>query len=115
MIDLIKKYFEKQIELVKLDSIVIFANVTSSLASSLLMLILVILITLMFNISLAYWLGEVLESIALGFLSVGLIYTIIFIFYIYVSKDKVELKIKDQIVKSALDAGRKKNKQNESQ
>lgn len=114
MIDLIRKYFEKQLELLKLESIVIVANITSSLASSLLLLVLGLLILFMFNFALAFWLGNLLGSIALGFLTVGLIYTAIFIFYLFVSKDKMELKIKDQIVKSALSPDKKNNQNNEA-
>jgi hypothetical protein len=114
MIDIIRKYFEKQVQLIKLETIVIVANVVSSLASSILLLVLFLLILFMFNFALAFWLGQVLGSIALGFLLVGIFYTAIFVIYLYVSKDKVELKIKDQIVKSALSSEKKNNKTNKS-
>ncbi len=114
MIDLVKEYFEKQIQLIKLESIVVAANMASSLASSLLLLILGLLILFMFNFAFAFWLGKVLGDIALGFLSVGSLYLIIFIFYIFISKDKLELKIKDQIVKSALSGENNDSQNNKS-
>lgn len=112
MIDLIRKYFEKHIELLKYESIAIFANVGSSLASSLVLLVLGLLILFMFNFALALYLGKVLENNALGFLSVGIFYSLVFIVYLFFSKKKVELKIKDQIVKAALSANKNKNDNN---
>ena len=114
MIDIIRNYFEKQIQLAKLESIVILANVASSLASSLLLLILGFLIMLMFNFAFAFWIGKLLGDIALGFVAVGGFYTIILMIYMFISKDKVELKIKDQIVKSAMLTEKKDNQNNES-
>ena len=114
MIDIIRNYFEKQIQLAKLESIVILANVTSSLASSLLLLSLGLLILFMFNFAFAFWIGKLLSDIALGFVAVGFFYIIIFMIYVFISKDKVELKIKDQIVKSAMSTDKKGNQNNES-
>jgi len=114
MIDIIRDYFEKQIQLAKLEAIVIVANVTSNLASSLLLITLGLLIMFMFNFALAFWIGEVLHHIALGFVVVGAFYMVIFMIYIFISKDKVELKIKDQIVKSAMATDKKNNQTNES-
>jgi len=114
MIDLIRNYFEKQIQLAKLETIVILANVASSLASSLLLLILSLLIMLMFNFAFAFWIGKLLEDIALGFMAVGVLYTVILMIYMFISKDKLELKIKDQIVKSAMSTDKKVNQNKES-
>ena len=114
MIDLIRNYFEKQIQLAKLETIVIFANVTSSLASSLILLVLSLLILLMFNFAFAFWAGKLLGDIALGFVAVGGFYTILLMVYMFVSKDKLELKIKDQIVKSAMSTDKKGSQNNES-
>jgi len=102
MIDLLKNYLEKRILLFKYELIGIIADVTSSLISSLLLLVLGLIILVMFSFAIAFWIGQVLNNIALGFAAVGGLYTILFLVYIFISKDKVELKIKDQIVKSAL-------------
>ena len=102
MIDAFKSYFEKRIQLVKLELIGVFANVASGLVTSLLLLILSLFILCMFSFAGAYWIGQLLNNIALGFAAIGAFYTLIFIIYIFISKNKVELKIKDQIVKAAL-------------
>ena len=102
MIDLLKKYFEKRFELFKLDLITVFANMASGLVSTLLLLVLGLFILCMFSFSFAFWAGQALGSTALGFAIVGGSYTLLLLIYLFVSKDKLELKIKDQIVKSAL-------------
>ena len=115
MIDLLKNYFEKRFQLIKLELIGVFANMASGLVSSLLLLILSLFILCMFSFAFAYWIGQILNNIALGFAAIGGFYTFIFIIYIFISKDKLELKIKDQIVKSALSADAKTEAINESQ
>ena len=115
MIDLLKEYLEKRVQLVKYELIGIFANVASGLVTSLLLFVLALFILCMFSFALAFWLGQLLDDTALGFACVGGFYTLLFIIYMFVSKDKVELKIKDQIVKSALSAEGKENNSIESE
>lgn len=102
MVDLIKKYVENRIELVKYNLIGAMANVAAGLVSSFLLLIMGILIVLMFSISMAFWLSTFFESEIIGFALMGLVYIIILVIYMFSAKDKVELKIKDSIVSSAL-------------
>jgi len=102
MIDLVKKYVENRIQLVKFNFIGAIANVSASLVSSFLLLIMGILILLMLSISLAFWLATFFESEVIGFALVGLIYLILLVVYITFAKDKIELKIKDKIVEEAL-------------
>lgn len=113
MVNLIKNYFEKRFQLVKFELIGIFANMASGLVTSLLLLILSLFILMMLSFALAFWLGQLFENTALGFSCVGGIYTLLFIIYIFISKDKLELKIKDQIVKSALSGEKKEFKSNQ--
>ena len=101
MIDLVKKYVENRIELVKYNLIGAMANV-AGLVSSFLLLIMGILILLMFSISMAFWLSTFFESEIIGFALMGLVFVILLVIYMFSAKDKVELKIKDQIVKSAM-------------
>ena len=102
MIDLVKKYVENRIELVKYNLIGAMANVAAGLVSSFLLLIMGILILLMFSISMAFWLSTFFESEIIGFALMGLVFVILLVIYMFSAKDKVELKIKDQIVKSAM-------------
>lgn len=102
MVDLIKKYVENRIELVKYNLIGGMANVAAGLVSSFLLLIIGILVLLMFSISMAFWLSTFFESEIIGFALMGLVYVILLVIYLVSAKDKVELKIKDKIVESAM-------------
>ena len=102
MIDLVKKYVENRIQLVKFNFIGAIANVAAGLASSFLLLIMGILILLMFSISAAFWLSTFFESEIIGFALMGLIYLVILVVYTMFAKDGIELKIKDKIVEAAL-------------
>ncbi len=104
MIDLMKKYLDNRIQLIRLELITVLANVTAGLISSFLILIIGLFILLMFSLSLAFWLATVFESNAIGFVIVGGIYTLVFIIYLVFSKDAIDEKVKDRIVKAALDA-----------
>ena len=107
MIDLIKTYLDKRVQLLKLELIDVFANLASGLATSLLLVVLGLFILLMFSFAFAFWAGQLLNNIALGFAVVGGLYTLLFIIYVFVSKEKIELKIKDQIVNAAMNADEK--------
>jgi len=102
MIDLVKKYVENRIQLVKFNFIGAIANVAAALVSSFLLLVMGILIVLMFSISVAFWLSTFFESEIIGFALVGVIYLFFFIVYAVFAKDRIELKIKDKIVQEAL-------------
>lgn len=102
MIDLVKKYVENRIQLVKFNFIGAIANVAAGLVSSFLLLVMGILILLMFSISLAFWLSTFFESEIIGFALVGLFYIVLLAVYALLAKDKIELRIKDKIVEAAL-------------
>lgn len=102
MIDLVKKYVENRIQLVKFNFIGAIANVAAAMVSSFMLLVIGIFIVLMFSISLAFWLSTFFESEIVGFALVGLVYIILFVVYTMFGKDSIELKIKDKIVEAAL-------------
>jgi len=102
MIDLVKKYVENRIQLVKFNFIGAIANVAAGLVSSFLLLIMGILILLMFSIALGFWFATFFESEIIGFALVGVIYLVILVVYVMFAKEGIELKIKDKIVEAAL-------------
>ena len=102
MVDLVKKYVENRIQLVKLNFIGAIANVSAGLVSSFWLMIMGMLILLMFSISLAFWLATFFESEVIGFALMGLVYLILLVFYALFAKNKTELRIKDKIVEAAL-------------
>lgn len=103
MIDLIKKYIESRIQLVKLELITVFSNVVSTLVKSFIVLIFSMFILLMLSFSLAFWLAELLDSKAFGFGVVGAIYVVLFIIYLISGRQILEKMMKDKIVSSAYD------------
>ena len=102
MIDLVKKYVENRIQLVKFNFIGAIANVAAAMVSSFMLLVIGIFIVLMFSISLAFWLSTFFESEIVGFALVGLVYIVLLVLYTMFAKDSIELKIKDKIVEAAL-------------
>ena len=102
MVDLLKKYVENRIQLVKLELIGVLANVAAGLISSFLLFIMGMLILLMFSLSLAFWLTGIFESEVIGFAIVGVIYALIFIIYLRFGKKTIDAKVKDAIVEAAL-------------
>jgi len=114
MIDLIKKYVENKIQLVKLEIIGAVANVAAGLISSFLLLIMGVFILLMFSLALAFWLATVFESEAIGFSIVGGIYTLFFIVYLVFIKDYIDIKVKDEIVIAALTGEKESEEFNEN-
>ena len=102
MIDLIKKYVENRIQLVKLELVGVLANVAAGLISSFLLFIMGMLIVLMFSLALVYWLAGIFESEVIGFAIVGGIYTLLFAIYLRFGKKRIDPKVKDAIVTAAL-------------
>lgn len=103
MIDLLKSYIENRIQLLKLELVSVVANVAAGLVSSFLILVIGMFILLMFSISLGFYLAQLVDNNALGFAIVGGIYLLVFLIYWAFSKDSIAKKVKDQIVKAALD------------
>ena len=94
MVELVKKYVENRIQLVKLNLIGAMANMAAGMVSSFLLLVMGILILLMFSISLAFWFSTFFESEIAGFALVGALYLILFIVYAAFAK-KVSAQIDD--------------------
>lgn len=104
MFDLLKKYIENRIQLVKLELISILSNLAVGLISSFLLLIIGMFILLMFSFSLSFWIASLFDSYALGFASVGGIYILGLVIYILFIKKIVDTKVKDKIVRAAFAA-----------
>ncbi len=114
MIELIKKYVENRFQLIKLELVSALANIGSGLVSSFLILIIGMIILLMFSLALAFWFAAIFESEVIGFAIVGGIYTLIFIVYLFLFKNLIGNKVKNEIVKAALSAEEELNKFDEN-
>lgn len=100
MIDLLRKYIDNRLQLIKLELISALANVASGLISSFFLLAMGLIILIMFNFALAFYFGSLFENQALGFLVVGLIYVLFFVLYYYFFRNTVDKNVKDKIVKT---------------
>lgn len=72
-----KEYVDTQLELIKLKSIAKASRIGATIILDSSKLILVLLIIFFVSLSLGFWLGELMESNALGFLTTGIIFFII--------------------------------------
>lgn len=104
MFDLLKKYIENRIQLVKLELISVLSNLAAGLISSFLLLVIGMFILMMFSFSLSFWLASLFDSYALGFAAVGGIYILALVIYMVFIKNIVDTKVKDEIVKAAFAA-----------
>lgn len=111
MVDLIKKYIENRIQLVKLELVSVLANLGAGLISSFLILLFLLIVLFFLSIAAALWAGRYFNNSALGFAIVGGIYVLIFIVYIAFLKNIIGTKVKDKIVRAALSAEKELNKE----
>lgn len=102
MIDLLKDYLDKRIKLLKLDLVAVAANIGSSLVSLVLILVFILFILLMLNLALGFYIGQLMSNVALGFLLVGCLNLLVFILFLAFGKKKIDKKMKDMIVSSAM-------------
>ncbi len=83
-----KKYIDTNIELYKLIALDKSTDVISSLIYRLIIFIVFTVFTVMFNIGIAYWLGEILGHVSYGFFIVAGFYLILALF-IYLFKEQL--------------------------
>jgi hypothetical protein len=104
MYDLLMKYFDNRLQLLKLELTGASANVVASLVSSIVLLGMGIIIVVMLSFALGFYLGDLVNSYAGGFAIVGGIYALLLIIYMVASKDAIDKKIKDVVVKTIYDS-----------
>lgn len=114
MIELIKKYVDNRVQLVKLELISTLANISATLINSFLILIIVLFILLMFSLTSAFWFADLFNSYPIGFAIVGGVYVLILLVFLFVSKNKIDTKVKDTIIKAALADEKELNDINEN-
>jgi len=102
MVDLIKKYIDNKIQLVKLELISVSANLAAKLITFFVIVLLVMIFVVLFNFAIAYGIGQSLNNMAFGFAIVGGFYLLLFILFYLFGKDKFGMKVKDYVVKIAM-------------
>ena len=72
-----EQYTKTSLELLRLKSVEKTADVTSSLLSRVMLIMILMLCTMMLNIAVALWLGAILGQIYYGFLIVASFYAVV--------------------------------------
>ncbi|HEY5689404.1 MAG TPA: hypothetical protein VIS27_13960 [Yeosuana sp.] len=111
--DKVKVYTETSFELYKLNAIDITADVVSSLASRISMVLVFSLFTLFVNIAISLLIGNLMESHYLGFLIVSGFYLIITILIYFFSNKFIKTPIANLVIAKLLKSRKKENIESE--
>lgn len=95
---LITEYFDARLKLIKLETFEKIAKVTAVLFSSLVVALLGFFLLFFLSMSLGFYLGKVFDSMALGFLSVTVLYLILFVLVLLMKKDLLEEFLIERII-----------------
>jgi hypothetical protein len=101
LLERVEEYGKISFELLKLKSIDKTADVTSTLASHLLLVMAFLFFALTLNIAIALWLGDLLGKIYLGFFVVALFYGIVGIVLHFIHPS-MKAHINNSIIKQIL-------------
>ena len=95
-------YLETRMELLKLQTINRTSDITSSIVSRLVLVVIVSLIVLILNIGIAIWIGDRLGKMYYGFFIVGGFYTIVALL-LYAFRGKwIKGPVNDMMIKKML-------------
>jgi phosphoglycerol transferase MdoB-like AlkP superfamily enzyme len=95
-------YLETRMELLKLQTVNSASDLTSSVVSKLILVLIISLIMLLINTGLAIWIGDELGKMYYGFFIVGGFYIIVAIF-LYAFRSKwIKRPVNDMLIKKML-------------
>jgi fatty acid desaturase len=95
-------YGKTSYELARLKAVQKTAEVTSSLLPHSVVLVIFSFCMLFLSLGLAWWLGEILGKIYLGFLAVGALYALTSLIIHFLMHDWIKKSISDGIIKQLL-------------
>ena len=98
--EIIQDYITSRVQLFKIKAYEKIATLTAKLFSVALITLLVSLILIFLSFGVGFFLGELLESNAYGFLIVALFYIISLIFILLFKKRSIEKYITDKVIKA---------------
>lgn len=96
-----KEYVDTQVELLKLKAIAKSSRIMGAVVLDATKLLLILAIIFFLSLALGFWLGELMGSNSLGFLSTGGIFLII-LFIIRAVEPKLEAKFMDLTIRKVL-------------
>jgi hypothetical protein len=92
-------YLETRLELLKLKATYKTTDIVSSLASRMILILIITLIVFMINIGLALWLGDILGRSYYGFFALGAFYILAGIIFNIFKNSWVEEPVTNSIIK----------------
>lgn len=95
-------YGKISFELVKLKAVDKISDGVSSLIPNTISLVLILIFTLFLNIGLAFWLGEILGKIYLGFIVTSAFYLLLGLIFHFALHKSIKNKIQKYIINLAL-------------
>lgn len=97
-------YVETKIDLLKLQAVDKTSEVTSSLVSNIVIGVLGMMMLIIFNIGIAFYLGEVLGRIYYGFFLVSAFYMLLTVLLYVFRKDWLKGPVQDQMIRKLLNS-----------
>lgn len=99
-----EQYSKTTLKLVKLKTIDKTTDIISSLAVSLIMIIIAAIFTMFINIGIALWLGDVFNNMAMGFFVISGFYLIVGVI-VYLNKDYfIKTPVNNLVIKKLLES-----------
>ncbi|HMI79897.1 MAG TPA: hypothetical protein VK484_13955 [Ferruginibacter sp.] len=95
-------YLETKIELLKLQAVNTTSDVTSSIVSRFAMLLVITLITLILNVGIALWIGDMLGKMYYGFFLVSGFYIIVAALLYFFRSKWIKRPLHDRLIKKML-------------
>lgn len=98
------EYVETRIDLLKLQAVDKTSEVTSSLVSNIVIGVLGIMMFSIFNIGIAFYLGEILGKVYYGFFMVSGFYLLLVILLYVFKKDWIKGPVQDKMISKLLNS-----------
>jgi hypothetical protein len=109
-----KQYSNTSLEIVKLKAVDKASDIVSSLAVSLIMVLIVALFSLFLNIGIALWIGKTLENYAIGFFIVSSFYLLLGIIVYFYRKTLIKVSVDNFMIKKLLKSNSREDDTNDT-
>ena len=97
-----EQYSKTTLEIVKLKTVDKTSDIISSLAVSLILILIVAIFSLFINVGIALWIGNIMENTALGFFIVSGFYLLLGIIVYFNKESLIKTPIDNLIIKKLL-------------
>ncbi len=95
-------YLETRMELLKLRAVDKVSDVASSMASRLMMAMVIGLLLLILNMGIAFWIGDMLGKMYYGFFLLGAFYLLIVVLFYFFRSKWIKKPLQDSLIKKML-------------